>query len=165
MEAFSALLALCARNSPVTGESPAQRSVARSFEVFFDLRLNEHLIKQSWDWWFETPSRPLWSHNNKLIGPNQTFGHALLTLISNFTPSDLNILRGTCIRRYLVCHTTFCNICCSFGHNRPYIQESVTSLSVLNTSYQMMDEEKCIKMRKISHWMINSLWPWRHVGS
>ena len=39
MELFSALLALCVSNSPVTGEFPAQRPVTRSFDVFFDLRL------------------------------------------------------------------------------------------------------------------------------
>ena len=64
METFSALLALCAGNSPVTGEFPAQRPVTRSFDVFFDLRLNKRLSKQSWSWWFETPSRPLWRHCN-----------------------------------------------------------------------------------------------------
>ena len=26
------------------------------FDVFFDLRLNKQFSKQSWDWWFETPS-------------------------------------------------------------------------------------------------------------
>ena len=31
---FSALLALCAGNSPVTGEFPSQRPVTRSFDVF-----------------------------------------------------------------------------------------------------------------------------------
>ena len=36
METFSALLALCAGNSLVTGEFPAQRPVTRSFDVFFD---------------------------------------------------------------------------------------------------------------------------------
>ena len=45
METFSALLALCAVNSPVTGEFPSQRPVARSFDVFFDLRLNKQLKK------------------------------------------------------------------------------------------------------------------------
>ena len=35
METFSALLAICAGNSPVTGEFPAQRPVTRSFDVFF----------------------------------------------------------------------------------------------------------------------------------
>ena len=39
MEAFSALLALCSGNSPVSGEFPSQRPVTRSFNVFFDLRL------------------------------------------------------------------------------------------------------------------------------
>ena len=39
METFSALLALCAGNPPVTGEFPSQRPVTRSFDVFFDLRL------------------------------------------------------------------------------------------------------------------------------
>ena len=59
IETFSASLALCAGNSPVTGEFPTQRPVARSCDVFFHLRLNKRLSKQSWGWWFETPSRPL----------------------------------------------------------------------------------------------------------
>ena len=33
-ETFSALLAICAGNSPVNGEFPAQKPVARSFDVF-----------------------------------------------------------------------------------------------------------------------------------
>ena len=52
METFSALLALCVGNSPVTGEFPAQR------------RLNKRSSKQSWGWWFETPSCSLWRHCN-----------------------------------------------------------------------------------------------------
>ena len=35
METFSSLLTICAGNSPVTGEFPAQRPVTRSFDVFF----------------------------------------------------------------------------------------------------------------------------------
>ena len=46
----------------VTGEFPSQRSVTRSFDVFFDLCLNKPLSKQWWGWWFETQSRPLWRH-------------------------------------------------------------------------------------------------------
>ena len=42
METFSALLAICAGNSPVPGEFPAQRPVTRSFDVFFDLRLKNN---------------------------------------------------------------------------------------------------------------------------
>ena len=70
METFSALLALCAVNSPVTGEFPAQRPVTQSFHIFSDLRLNKRLSKQSWGWWFETPPRSLLRHcNGVLSGP------------------------------------------------------------------------------------------------
>ena len=62
METFSALLALCAGNSSVTGEFPQQRPVMWSFDVFFDLRVKKRLSKHSWGWWFETPSCPLWRH-------------------------------------------------------------------------------------------------------
>ena len=64
METFSALLAICAGNSPVPVEFPAQRPVTRSFYVFFDLSLNKRLSKRSWGWWFETPTGPLWRHYN-----------------------------------------------------------------------------------------------------
>ena len=50
------------------GEFPAQRLVTRSFDVFFDLRLNKWLRKQPLGWWFETPSWPLWRHCN--VKPN-----------------------------------------------------------------------------------------------
>ena len=66
METLPALLALCAGNSSVPGEFPTQRPVTRSFDVFFDLRLNKRLSKQPWGLWFETPSRPLWRHRNEL---------------------------------------------------------------------------------------------------
>ena len=62
---------LCAGNSPITGKFPTQRPVTRSFGVFFDLRLNKRLSKQSWGWWFETPSGSLWRHCNgsRITGP------------------------------------------------------------------------------------------------
>ena len=66
METFSALLALCAGNSPVPGEFLAQRPVTRSFDVFFDLHPNKRLSKQWWGWWFETLLSPLWRHWNVL---------------------------------------------------------------------------------------------------
>ena len=81
METFSALLAICAGNSPVSGEFPAQRPVTRSFDVFFDLRLGGRLSKHSWGWWLETPSCPLWRQSNApamlwdfyVIYPNPSF--------------------------------------------------------------------------------------------
>ena len=67
MEIFSVLLAICAGNSPVTGEFHSQRPVTGTFDVFIYLRLNKRLCKQSWGWWFETSSRPLLRHCNDLF--------------------------------------------------------------------------------------------------
>ena len=86
METFSALLAICAGNSPVACEFPTQRPVTRGFDVFFDMRLNEWLSKQSWGWWFETPSRPLWRHSNAFIsnGPIQS--------VYNINPDNIALI-------------------------------------------------------------------------
>ena len=40
MKIFSALLTICAWNSPATDEFPVQRSVTRSYDVFFHLRID-----------------------------------------------------------------------------------------------------------------------------
>ena len=48
------------------GEFPAQKPVTRGFDVFFDLRPNKWLSKQSWGWWFETLSWSLWRQCNAL---------------------------------------------------------------------------------------------------
>ena len=64
METFPTLLAICAGNSPVTVELPAQRLVTRMFDFFFDLLLNKQWSKQSWGWWFEMPHHLLWRHCN-----------------------------------------------------------------------------------------------------
>ena len=45
---ISELLAIWAENSPVPGEFPTQRPATRSFDVFFDLRLNKRLSEQWW---------------------------------------------------------------------------------------------------------------------
>ena len=70
MVTISALMTLCAGNSPGHGEFPAQRPVTRSFDVFIDLRLDKQLSKQSGGWWFETLSCPLWRHRNDVIQVN-----------------------------------------------------------------------------------------------
>ena len=66
METVSALLAICAGNSPVPGEFPTQRPATRGFDVFFDPRPEKRLSKQWWSWWLETPSHSLWRHRNVL---------------------------------------------------------------------------------------------------
>ena len=64
------------------GEFTTQRPVTRSFDVFFDLRLNKRLSKQPWGWWFERLSSSLWRHCNAHLG----LGPLLLTWI-HFNPS------------------------------------------------------------------------------
>ena len=94
METFSAFLAICAGNSPVPGEFRAQRPVTRSFDVSFDLRLNKRLRKQSWGWWFETLSRPLWRHCNENWVVSIETKENIKTL--------LPFVRGTTGRRWLL---------------------------------------------------------------
>ena len=106
MEMFSALLAICAGNSPVPGEIPTQRPVTRSFEVFFDLRLNKRLSKQSWGWWFEMPSRPLWRHRNDKYNDNQA-------IILYAHSSLLYFLSTWCIFCHLYGTPSYPDICIS----------------------------------------------------
>ena len=68
----------------VPGDFPAQRPVTRSFNVFFELRLNKRLSKQSRGWWFETLLRPLWRHCNAIITGWATWVEdMMLTLVDN----------------------------------------------------------------------------------
>ena len=71
-------------NSPITGEFPAQRPVARSFDDFCYLRLNKQLSKQSRGWWFETLSRSLWRHCNVSIF-SALSDHCLSSALQNQT--------------------------------------------------------------------------------
>ena len=107
METFSALLAICAGNSPVHGEFPTQRPVTRSFDVFFDLRLNKRLSKQSRGWWFETLSRPLWRHRNALMAQSTENGFPRCT-----GSNDHVCARGTLVSFSLeITYLCQCTIC------------------------------------------------------
>ena len=108
METFPALLAICAGNSPFPGEFPTQRPVTRNFDVFSDLRLNKRLSKQSWSWWFETLSCPLWRHRD-----------------------DWNLLISHQQRqRFTMIHNAWC--CSNAGSilSGPYVQVLIYSLHV-----------------------------------
>ena len=71
-----------------TGEFPSHRPVTRSFDVFFDLRLNKRMVKQSRRRLFETPSRSSWRHcivvpnSDPVIRPTVgSFGVQRVTLV------------------------------------------------------------------------------------
>ena len=62
-------------------------------ETFYALqrpvtRLNKRLSKQSWGWWFETLSCPLWRHSNVYA-----VFHILRTLMCHVAPSGLSMSR------------------------------------------------------------------------
>ena len=125
METFSALLALCAGKSHVNGEFPSQRPVTRSFDVSLIFGLNKRLSKPSWSWWFETPSRLLWSHcndttffiSNRALGPHFTNGFpSQFRLDRNFvllSPrlSQSDRYKILCMALQLCCRGV-CKICC-----------------------------------------------------
>ena len=79
MAIFSALLAICAGNSLVHGEFPAQRPATRNFDVYFDMHPNNRLSRQSWGWWFETQSGPLWRHRNGHSNTNISFSNIFIS--------------------------------------------------------------------------------------
>ena len=111
MEKISALLALCARNSPVSGEVPTQRPVPRSFDVFFDLRLNKRLSKQ------------LWNHHSRI-------NHLMFS--QNKHPSwQWNMIHKLMLQVYddvhnLMVHIYKMFVKYIFGH--PYLHQSHSSL-------------------------------------
>ena len=69
---------------------PTQMPVTRSFNVFFDLRLNKQLSKQSWGWWFETPWCSLWRHCN---AGNAYDNHILRLVYRYYVFIDISIFR------------------------------------------------------------------------
>ena len=99
MEKFSALLALCARNSPVPGEFPSQRPVTRSLNVFFDLHLNKLVSKQSWGWWFETTLPLLWCHCNFKSTGNSSVSLLFLVVTREFPPKRANDVESLSVSR------------------------------------------------------------------
>ena len=91
--------------SPGTGEFPAQGPVTRSFDVFFDLRLNKRSSKQLWGWWFETPSRPLLRQRNDDLTILATRARYFLSLV---------YLLWWC--RFFVCKVNIC----MYGHSHSW---------------------------------------------
>ena len=86
METFSMLLALCEGIPSVTGGFPSQRPATQSFYVFFDLRLNQRLSKQSISWWFETLSYSLWRHCNDIKFKFHTLSLTIILSLSLCRP-------------------------------------------------------------------------------
>ena len=134
METFSALLALCEGNSPVTGEVPSQRPVTRSFDVFVDLRMNKQLSKHLWGWWFETPSRTLWRHCNAIAQCLTVCDHILQKSIIWFEFKTLCAFRKERPENILHNHNWPCCVVClptyllNVYHICPWIEILIISI-------------------------------------
>ena len=97
------------------GEFPAQWPVTRSFDVFFDLRLNKGLSKQPRGWWFETPPWSLWRQCNVVSGNIAHLGirEFFVTTMTTFTPPKNSISQGKvgikdkCFRLFTVTDTWY----------------------------------------------------------
>ena len=97
------------------GEFPTQRPVTRSFDVFFDLRLNKRLSGQSWGWCFGTLSCPLlrnrnvqrnlpkdiFSSRNGIIIENRHFNRIGLNFLW-VSISDLHYVARICSRYFFI---------------------------------------------------------------
>ena len=97
METFYALLAICAGNSLVISEFPAQRLVTRSLDVFFDLRLNKRLSEFTGQMASDAENVSIWwrHHVNQWWASSLTHvcdatGHELTYLVGKVkTPASL----------------------------------------------------------------------------
>ena len=151
MEIFSALLAFCAGNSPVTGEFPAQRPMTRSFDVFY-LHLNKQLSKQSWGWWFETTSRTLWRHCDVMA--SQIIGN----LIVRSTAGSVTTKKTSMFRIKFPCYDII-----TYNDVRMRAMASqITSLTIVySTVYSGADQRKhqssalLAFLRGIHRWPVN----------
>ena len=130
MEIFSLLLAIC--SGKFTGDRWIPRIKASDAELcLFYMRPNKRFRKQSWGWWFETPSRSFWRHilrflvifRNPLLGELWSklsgqiwkvpilIGFLFCTLIIRFSSSiEVCVLRN-CIVPIPCCNDTVCCYC------------------------------------------------------
>ena len=160
---FSALLAICAGNP---GEFPTQRPVTRSFDVYFDLRPNKRLSKQSWGWWFETQSRPLWRHRNVWGGSSFTrpclgpIPMTMLTLQSEFDRNFVLLSSQFWSEKHLHMTQLACGGVCKClqrsggykkGHStRSFIRNSITMENSLVKCMSSTCSERRLKLKPTS---------------
>ena len=108
--------------------------------MFFYLRLKKRLSKQSWGWWFETPSRPLWRHCNDLDLSSVAFNTFWMTVIcqiymyDEWTSEQGDICHyGDVIMRamasQIACVSIVCSTICSGTDQRKH--QSSASLAIV----------------------------------
>ena len=110
---------------------PRTKPVTRSFDVFFHLRLNKRLSKQSWARWFETPSCSFWRHCNEL----DTKEHVKVIFHLNFKSVHSRICIWKCRMRK---RRTFCHGLNMLTHYREHaVEKACWCKSMINMMYNV----------------------------
>ena len=133
------------------GEFPAQRPVTRSFDVFFDQRLNKRLSKQPWGWWFETPSWSLWRHRN---ANDHTYNFQNATH-QRKKECDYQIMDNTVLAPYLNPSTWCISMCVTImlGYVLKHIRRSKGSPSIM----RQIKKACVVSWHGIFNWVFQSL--------
>ena len=141
-------------NSPVIGEFPSQRPVTRSFDVFFNLRLNKWLNKHSRLWWFETPSRSLWCHCNvTTLTPLLVFP---LRPYSTYHYND--VIMDAMASQITSISSVYSTICTSIDQRKHQSPASLACVRGIHWTDGEFPSQRSSKAENVSIW-------WRHHGS
>ena len=147
-----------------TGPRWIPRTKANDAELWFflDLRLNKRLSKQSWGWWFETPSRPLWRHCNaneivrtyrwersSVDGDQTLIQRESIGSMSNHCRSE-----GPCWAIHLLCSNMLCN---KFSIKRVFISTLTKNLFLAMTSMILLGYDR-VSLFSVSNYIQYPRW-------
>ena len=98
----------------------------------FDLCLNTRLSKQTWVWWFETPSRPLWRHYDAFVQTNSKNDITVLHLALCGNPSGTHgFLSVPVMQKVFPWHNLFMGKWMAW-HHEAFEHENTRSQSKIN---------------------------------
>ena len=149
------------------GEFPTQRPVTRSFDVFFDLRLNKRLSKQPWGWWFETLSWSLWRHCNDLL-----FFHHNSNVMEISYCSHLNFNQPIA-PSFFTCHDSCAVMACAKSWNDIITKNWITVKRNFHQIWFVMEQalvkgipQLMMKCGSLIEWYsCNTIWPRLFMGN
>ena len=136
-----------------TGHRWIPRTKASDAELwcFLDLHLNKRLSKQSWGWWFKTPSGPLWRHFDEISTQRRSFQptylvNSSLCFLKLSTPGCSGSSSILFLRSLLLFRLTLWAICTA-----QFLGRSCNIYSLMNKHlYEIIYPQKC-KMQPYSN--------------
>ena len=159
METFSALLAICAGNSSVPGEFPAQRSVTRSFDVSLICTWINNWVNNREGGNYR---RPLWRQRNDRTS-NGNYLHQLWHIL----PTPIRVTKARCVTiSYTYLKPVFVYPKCIYMYMYSFFCWSHFHLEWLNTRSDLIGQ---LQLRGFSDWLFPKYryyihWPRAPVG-